>query len=342
MAKIRQGSELIRKFIMNLIDDNKNKIVTTTMVEFEISRQAVFHHIQNLIKEGMLIRSSRGDYKLRLLKDWSKTFSVSIFNDKEDVLWREEIRPQMGGLKDNTFNIWHYGVTEMLNNVLDHSESSSVFIWIKETALSTEMTVADRGIGIFNKIKNAMNLLDERHAVLELTKGKLTTDPQTHSGEGIFFTSRMFDSFSILSGEVFLSHSYGKDQDWILQNHDSHTGTWITMTLKNDTVRTTKEIFDKFSSGDNYGFTKTIVPVELAQYGNEKLISRSQAKRLLERIDRFNTVIFDFAGVQLIGQAFADEIFRIFVNEHPQIRIFDINANDEVKQMINRAISNPS
>jgi hypothetical protein len=80
--------------------------------------------------------------------------------------------------------------------------------------------------------------------------------------------------------------------------------------------------------------------VELAQYGDEKLISRSQAKRLLERIDRFHTVIFDFNRVESIGQAFADEIFRVFVAGHPQIQILDVNANDEVKQMIKRAISN--
>jgi anti-sigma regulatory factor (Ser/Thr protein kinase) len=69
------------------------------------------------------------------------------------------------------------------------------------------MVIWDHGIGIFNKIKNMLGLLDERHAVLELTKGKLTTDPRGHTGEGIFFTSRMFDTFYILSGEVFLSHN---------------------------------------------------------------------------------------------------------------------------------------
>ena len=100
-----------------------------------------------------------------------------------------------------------------------------------------------------------MNLLDERHAVLELTKGKLTTDPTNHTGEGIFFTSRMFDEFSILSGEVFLSHSYGKDEDWILQPQKNHIGTFICMKLKNNTSRVTKEVFDKFTSGDNFGFT---------------------------------------------------------------------------------------
>ena len=154
-----------------------------------------------------------------------------------------------------------------------------------------------------------------------------------------FFTSRMFDKFSILSGGVFLSHNYGNDEDWILENQENHNGTWISMKLKDNTSRTTKELFGKFTSGDNFGFTKTVVPVRLAQYGNEKLVSRSQAKRLLERIDRFKIVIFDFNEVESIGQAFADEVFRVFANQHLHIEIMPINANDTVMQMIQRTRS---
>ena len=84
------------------------------------------------------------------------------------------------------------------------------------------------------------------------------------------------------------------------------------MNLSNRAQRTSKEVFDEFSSGDDYGFTKTVVPVRLAQYGNDRLISRSQAKRVLARVELFKTVLFDFAGVETIGQAFADEVFRVF------------------------------
>jgi hypothetical protein len=74
------------------------------------------------------------------------------------------------------------------------------------------------------------------------------------------------------------------------------------MKLKNNTIRTTKEIFDSFTSDDDYGFTKTIVPVRLAQYGEEELVSRSQAKRLLARFDSFKTVVLNFEHIESIGQ----------------------------------------
>ena len=338
MTTIRKRGEEIRQFILENVESNPERIVAFTINKFKITRQAVYRHIRHLVAQGALIRTKSGHYELCPQEEWQTTIAIAE-NPQEDVVWRTVMAERIGRLPDNALSIWQYGFTEMFNNVVDHSGSKDVWINIKKTAHSTEMNIWDHGIGIFNKIRNTMNLLDERHAVLELTKGKLTTDPKGHTGEGIFFTSRMFDRFHILSGEVFLSHGYGEDEDWILQAGENRNGTWISMKLKNNTSRTTKEIFDKFTSGDDFGFTKTVVPVRLAQYGNEKLISRSQAKRLLERIDRFKTVLFDFTEVETIGQAFADEVFRVFVTEHPQIAIMPINANADVMQMVKKAQS---
>src|SRR5882762_5697831 len=65
-------------------------------------------------------------------------------------------------------------------------------------------------VAIFRKIATALGLANEAHAILELTKGKLTTDRQRHSGEGIFFTSRMFDWFGILSHNLYLGCRNGR------------------------------------------------------------------------------------------------------------------------------------
>lgn len=111
------------------------------------------------------------------------------------------------------------------------------------------------------------------------------------------------------------------------------------MKLNNHSSRTDKQIFDQYSSGADYGFTKTVVPVRLAQYGEDKLVSRSQAKRLLARLDLFKSVILDFRGVESIGQAFADEIFRVFARSHPATELIPINANPDVQGMIAAAMS---
>jgi len=59
----------------------------------------------------------------------------------------------------------------------------------------------------------------------------------------------------------------------------------------------------------------------------------------LARIELFKLVIFDFAYVDSIGQAFADEIFRVFANQHKEIELAHIHTNEAVKQMIDRAKS---
>jgi len=255
----------------------------------------------------------------------------------EDVAWREDMVDLLGQVPENVSDIWHYGFTEIFNNALDHSNGSVLTIQLKKTAISTELALYDDGIGIFKKIQAELELLDERHAILELAKGKLTTDPDNHTGEGIFFTSRMFDDFEILSGGTYFSHKFDEKEDWILERDKFSSGTAVWMKLNNHTSRTSKKIFDKFTSGDDYGFTKTVVPVKLVQYGDDKLVSRSQAKRLLARIDRFRTVLLDFQGVDSIGLAFADEIFRVFALKHPQTQLIPIKANSAVTRVIQRA-----
>lgn len=341
MTRVRARGEDIRHFIVANVQKHPSDIAKVTAARFDITRQAANKHLKRLVAEKVL--SERGKtrnrtYELSPLVE-SRTGYAITTDLAEDLVWKNDIVPRLGSLPENVRDIWHYGFTEMLNNAIDHSEGSRIDVIIRKTAASTEMILMDDGVGIFKKVQSELALLDERHAILELAKGKLTTDPERHTGEGIFFTSRMFDSFDILSGGVYFSHKFGDAEDWILERHGSRPGTAVWMKIDNHTSRTTKKIFDKFSSGDDYGFNKTVVPVKLAQYGNDKLVSRSQAKRLLARVELFKIVIFDFTDVETIGQAFADEIFRVFANRHPQMELVPVRANSNVKRMIERAKS---
>ncbi|MHB8428074.1 MAG: STAS-like domain-containing protein [Acidiferrobacterales bacterium] len=340
MARVRERGEDIRRYIIENVGKYPKDISRITAIKFDISRQAVNKHLQRLTEENTLTETgkTRGrEYKLCPLLEWQETCQITP-ELAEDLVWTNNIRQVLGQLPDNAMNIWHYGFTEMFNNAIDHSGSTDISVRIRKTAADTEMLVMDHGVGIFKKIQMALGLLDERHAIFELHKGKLTTDPNNHTGEGIFFTSRMFDSFDILSGGVFFTHKFGNPEDWILEMDSSSSGTTVWMKIHNHTARTTKKIFDQFSTDEDYGFNKTVVPVKLAKYGNDQLISRSQAKRLLARVELFKTVLFDFTGIDMIGQAFSDEIFRVFAKQHPEIKFIPINTNSQVKRMIERAI----
>jgi hypothetical protein len=340
-TRIRDGSERIRDFIVRNVHRYPKDIARQVAEQFQITRQAANLHLKRLVEEGALDASGKTAarvYKLCALAQFSKSYTLDGL--AEDVVWRNDIAPFLGSLPKNVLQIWHYGFTEMLNNAIDHSEGTVAHVEVLKTAADVQMAIYDDGVGIFRKIKNALGLLDERHAVLELAKGKLTTDPSRHTGEGIFFSSRMFDLFTILAGETYFSHKYSDDGDWILQTEPG-VGTYVKMKLWNHTSRTQKKVFGKFTAGDELAFTKTIVPVRLAQYGDEALVSRSQAKRLLARVEKFAVVMLDFEGVATIGQAFADEVFRVFAAEHPHVELVHMHANASVEAMIKRGIGLP-
>ncbi len=341
MVGIRKRGEEIRQFILDNVEHHPKDVVALVSGAFDISRQAVNKHIKRLVdQKALLVRGSTRSrhYILHPLVKWERIYPLDG-TLAEDVVWRNQISEFVSDLPENVIDIWHYSFTEILNNAIDHSSGNQVHIQVTKTATSTEIVIYDDGEGIFKKIQRELGLLDERHSVLELAKGKLTTDPDNHTGEGIFFSSRMFDDFAILSGNVYFSHKHDEVEDWILERQRFQSGTGVFMELSNNTSRTSKQIFDSFTSDDDYGFTKTVVPVRLTQYGDDKLVSRSQAKRLLSRVEKFKTVIFDFEDVDSVGQAFADEIFRVFQNQHPDMELIYLNANKPVKQMISRALS---
>ncbi|HEU0277268.1 MAG TPA: DUF4325 domain-containing protein [Rhodanobacteraceae bacterium] len=248
--------------------------------------------------------------------------------------------PLLSNLPTNIVEIAHYGLTGMVNNAVDHSDGERLSITASIEDGVASLGVSDDGVGIFRKIAAALALPDDRLAPLELAKGKFTTDPQRHPGEGVFFTSKIFDVFEIVSRGLTFDHRSGTDKNVPLEAHPGRTrsGTTIITSIAADSTRTLEQVFAAFSSGpDDYGFAKTIVPVKLARIGDESLMSRSQAKRPLQRVGRFQHVVLDFAGVAVIGPAFADQVFRVFANERPDIELIAIHATPEVQQTIRRA-----
>ena len=228
----------------------------------------------------------------------------------------------------------------MLNNVIDHSVSDDAFVSFRQDFCRITILIVDSGVGIFEKIQKDFNLPDPRSALLELSKGKLTSDKARHTGEGIFFTSRMFDVFQMGSGNLLYTRSRTDGNEWLIEADDvadPRRGTTVRMKISTDADWTTKRIFAQYE-GDHMRFRRTHVPIKLGNYPGEQLLSRSQAKRVLTRFEEFSEVLLDFHGVEEIGQAFADEIFRVFRNAHPNIKIIAFRAEPDVQNTIDRAM----
>ncbi|MFZ2541274.1 MAG: DUF4325 domain-containing protein [Gallionella sp.] len=329
----------LRRSILDTIAQDGGNVAARLAERHNVSRQSASTWLAKLKREGAITSSGVGrgvSYRFAVQAEVRQAYARAGLH--EDRVWREQIAPHLDDLPPNVRDIWRYAVTEMVNNAIDHSSSKKVMVGLVRDALNTSVYVADEGVGIFLKIQRAMNLYDPREAILELAKGKLTTDPANHTGEGIFFSSKVLDVFDIRSGKLHFVHD-----DWgtdiLLERAADAPGTVVLMRLANDSKRILKEVFDQFAAPEEYTFSRTIVPVKLAQHEGEKLVSRSQAKRLTMRFERFQTVVLDFTGVEEIGQAFADEVFRVFQKAHPGTRLLPVNLTPEVGNMVKRAMA---
>ncbi|MBV5328973.1 MAG: DUF4325 domain-containing protein [Chlorobium sp.] len=336
---MRERTTEIRNYMLTACRDRSLNVAAETARHFKISRQAASRHLHALEEAGLVRSEGAKNVKKSTLIPLKKTsWTFRLAGLKEDVVWLESIAPLIADLPGNVREMWQFGATEMINNALDHSEGLNLSMYFSRNAIDCELTITDDGEGIFHRIQRLTGLYDARESILELAKGKLTTDPQNHSGEGIFFTSRAFDSFAIISRNLYFTHQTEKD-DWLIDIDSDTPGTSIYLRLSNTCPRTMKEIYDEYSEPDEYAFNKTRVPVKLARYEEEKLVSRSQAKRLVSRFEKFSTVILDFEDVEEIGQAFADEIFRVFASNHPEVKLITAHATDAVNKMILRALA---
>ena len=338
MEGSRQKSSTIRSFILDTVSSHPTDIVKTVAQKFEISRQAAARHIKILVIRGDL--ETEGNTSGRIYHP-SKGRSVELTyaiadRPEEESVWRKDLLPLLRSLPDNVIELWHYCFTKIFNNSVGHSGATTIRVQILQQKTQTTITVSDNGMGLFQNIKSKLHLDDHQHAALELSRVDLSASPDD-PGLKIFLASKMADHFTILSGKVVFAHQYGTAWDWTLNMADEEVpGTRISIIIENNTPRTTTQILREYGSlkTKNHILPKVCRPVRLVQYSAEALFSRTQARRVLAHIDRFEIAVLDFLSVNTIGPAFADQIFRVFSSEHPEIRLLYCNANRQVEAVI--------
>src|SRR3989338_10379033 len=331
---------------MDLLMTNKEKIleiiekqgkVTSSEITSKIyvSRQYVNLVISELVAEKKIIKVGGTRYAFYVSSafakahpeifpsSFKKTYKNHSLEEHRVLLEIEEKFPQILNLPETIRSIFTFAFSEIFNNAIEHSGSKNISIEVAERDGKLSFIVLDSGVGAFRNIMKKRGLNSEIEAVQDLLKGKTTTMPKSHSGEGIFFTSKASDLFILDSFGYQLSIQTQLSDVKVKQISISKRGTRVIFEVSVQSKLHLNDVFKKFTNltdNSNFGFDKTEIRVKLFTTSGVH-ISRSQARRILSGLDKFKIILLDFDKVPLVGQAFADEIYRVFQNAQPDILI---------------------
>ena len=239
-------------------------------------------------------------------------------------------------LRPNVEAITRYAFTEMLNNAIEHSEADRCAVRFSLGAGAVSFVVRDPGIGVFHSIASKLHLANEEAALIELMKGRTTTMREAHTGEGIFFASRLADRFLLRSHRIQVEWNKARE-DVFVSKRRLLAGTDVRFEVQRSTQRRMEDVFGEFAPEEyDFQFQKTKVLVKLLR---QDYVSRSEARRLLANLDKFREIVLDFRDVQSVGQGFADEVFRVFAHRYPACVIKTENTNPVIDAMIRHVTS---
>lgn len=327
----------------------RGEVRTSDIVRaLNISRQTAAEHLRKLaqakivIKMGSTIDSYYVPYRASTAASqqypaFSKTFRIKgLQEDKIFSLIADELKLSKQ-ISKSAFEITSYAFTEMLNNAMDHSGAPKVKCAFSLKNGNVGFVVTDRGKGAFETIRKRFHLKDHYEAIESLLKGKQTADPIRHSGQGIFFTSKIADRFLLKNARLGLFFENDNGDLSVKELPKLVRGTEVSFEIKMKSKKSLKALFNEYSNED-FEFDKTKIEIRLSPK-QALYVSRSEAKRLIIGLDKFRRIELDFSGVPMVGQAFADEIFRVFAKSHPKIEIIPIHMNRPVEFMIKRAMA---
>ncbi len=337
----------IEKLILKRLSAKKELRVAEIVKATGFSRAYVARFFQELAKSGKIAligKANQARYVLAVKSHGAKKGILSVRRIlrntglSEDLVL-DEIKAGSGifdGLPKNVADILDYAFTEMLNNAIEHSRSREITVRATREAKAVNFEVVDSGIGIFNNIIRKRKLKSELEAIQDLMKGKQTTAPKEHTGEGIFFTSKVADKLIIQSSrKKLIFDNFLKDT--FITDVKNTIGTKVFFVISVGSRTNLDDIFRQYA-GPAFAFGRTEVAIRLYKLDTD-FISRSQARRVLAGLEKFKTVILDFKGVEAVGQGFADEVFRVWQNHHRGIELKYQNANENIAFMIRRAMA---
>jgi anti-sigma regulatory factor (Ser/Thr protein kinase) len=335
MARIRIDIPAITQWITAAAQEQPEDLAAHVAERTGLSRASANKALKRLVESQWLVREGtprRARYRPGLLRQVVRRYALAGL--QEDLPWARDFAPHLK-LPSQVARMAQHAFTELLNNAVDHSEGSSVVVSMRQTPSHIQLLVSDDGRGLFDKIHEAFDIADPALAVLELSKGKLTSQPDRHSGRGLYFTAKLADVFDLHANAMAYQQRCWDHASSLRKRPAGRHGTSVFVSIALDTTRTLDAVLRAHSAdGAGYGFERTVVPMRLLVTPNSGLESRAQARRAAMRLQQFRRAEMDFDGIADIGHGFADELFRVFRREHPGVELVPLNMAPRVAALV--------
>jgi anti-sigma regulatory factor (Ser/Thr protein kinase) len=317
-----------------------NALPAHLMERLGISRRRASHLLAKLVAMQWLLSQGtprRPDFRPGALRQVVRRYPLQGL--QEDLPWRRDFAPFFA-VPAPVLRMAQHAFTELLNNAIDHSGGSSVTVSMRQTSMQLQLLVSDDGCGLFKRIEDSFAIDDPTLAMLELSKGKLTSDPDRHSGYGLFFTSRLADVVDVHANQAAFQCRSWERRSWRAGRPAARAGTSVYMAISLDTTRTLDSVMQAHSAGpDSYGFDHTVVPLQLMTGDGLALASRADAKRVASRLTSFSRAEIDFDGITEVGHGFADELFRVYRRQNPGLDMVPVGMAPRVAAMVQSVVS---
>jgi DNA-binding transcriptional ArsR family regulator len=333
--------ENTRERILTLVRENDGMSGADLARILGITRQSANYHLKRLVIAGEVARRGRTRSTLFAAADRVESLPAMATatvrfgkgpRDEEDVFLEGsaglDLREK---LNSNVFALFHYALTEIVNNALEHSLSDRGMVSISVGTYEAGFVVRDWGIGVFESIRSTMGAGDLTEAALEVLKGRRTSAPDAHSGEGLFFTRRCSDAFELSANGVRLRFG-GPNGEASIGRVRRSMGTRVEFSISRSSRRTLPAVFSQYAP-ERLDFSFGRTSIDLSLY-SDSLLSRSLARRIMSGLTGFREVMLDFRGVRSLGQGFADQVFRIFRRDHPGIELIPVNLDPILRPML--------
>jgi anti-sigma regulatory factor (Ser/Thr protein kinase) len=299
-----------------------------------VSRGTITKQLKRLVENGWLQRHghTRPRYQPGIQREVTTDYLVEGLD--EHTPWLRDVHPVLA-LQPEVARVAQHVFGELLNNAIDHAGAVRVTVSVRQTPTHLHLLVGDDGVGVFNQLAQAAGLPDAQRAALELSKGRLTTQPECHGGRGLFFVARMVDAMNLQSNGQVLQWRHRGESVQFRTHPLNRSGTTVFVSLALDSRVRPTDTYSAFGSEHApLDFSRTQVPLRLLTDNGLTLDSRAQARWVVSRLELFATAELDFEGVDDVGPSFIDEVFRVYAKAHPEVALQPMKASPRVEKLL--------